>query len=421
MLSDALEASATRLATGIDARASRVGVVGLGAVGGVTARLVAASGFRVIGIDRDPARLAQLRGNPAYQQIELHEDIAALADVDVVFIAVRVESHDGATDLAVARGALRSLSAAARRPPLILFESTVPPGSTRALATEVFGADSLQFAMTAHCPERLRVGDEIAAIRATPRLVGGLSETATSLGAAFLERLGVTPVPVTCPEITELSKLLENTFLTTGIALMGEVTRLSHAIGVSAQEVAQAAATKPHGYFPFRPGAGIGGHCLINDLAMLRATAARAGITSPLLDGVQHAAGQLTATVVERLENLLAENRLSLAGARVGIVGVGFKPDSGDVTNSAAIDLVRALRTRGADVGYIDSLVADFAVDGARLARLTPGEAPSLQALLVLGGDRGTDLAQLARDVPATLDASGRRLVKEYGTHAASL
>ena len=400
-----------RLAQRIEARSARVGVIGLGAVGGISARLIAASGFSVIGVDRSEARLAQIRSLPEFQGIELAADASALAEADVVFVAVRVESQDGRTDLAAARAAFHSLRTHTRNVPLILFESTVPPGTTRALATEIFGADSPQAALVAHCPERLRVGDDIQSMRATPRLIGALSETATALGAAFLRQLGITPVCASSPETTELSKLLENTFLTTGIALMGEVTRIAHRLGVSAQEVALAAATKPHGYFAFRPGAGIGGHCLINDLQMLRATAVDAGIDSPMLNGVQHAAEQLTGTVVRKLEDLLQSRDVRLEGAQVCIVGVGFKPDSPDVTNSAAIDLVRALRTRGARVGYIDSLVDNFAVDGATLPRLGPDAAGSLQALLLLGGDRATDIEALAARVPATLDASGRRLL----------
>jgi UDP-N-acetyl-D-glucosamine dehydrogenase len=403
--------AAERIARRIETRSAHVGVVGLGAVGGISARLIAASGFRVTGVDRSEARLAEIRSLPGFGGIELAADAAALAEADVIFVAVRVESHEGRTDLGAARAALASIRDHARIAPLILFESTVPPGATRALAAEIFGAESLQAALMAHCPERLRVGDDIDSIRATPRLVGGLSEIATTLGAAFLRQLGIAPVCVSSPEATELSKLLENTFLTTGIALMGEVTRIAHRLGLSAQEVALAAATKPHGYFAFRPGAGIGGHCLINDLQMLRATAAGAGIESPLLDGVQHAAGQLTDTVVGRLEELLQARDVPLEGAHVCIVGVGFKPDSPDVTNSAAIDMVRALRTRGAQVGYIDSLVEDFVVDGAALPRLTVDSAESLQALLLLGGDRATDIRALAARVPATLDASGRRLI----------
>jgi len=410
MLNGALTA-VERLSRRIEARSALVGVVGLGAVGGISARLIAASGFRVIGVDRSASRLAQVRSLPEFQGIELAADAAALADVDVVFVAVRVESHEGRSDLAAARAALHSLRTHARNLPLILFESTVPPGTTRALAAGIFGADSPQFALVAHCPERLRVGDDIESIRATPRLLGGLSETATTLGAAFLRQLGITPVCTSGPETTELSKLLENTFLTTGIALMGEVTRIAHRLGVSAQEVALAAASKPHGYFAFRPGAGIGGHCLINDLQMLRATAAEVGLDSPMLNGVQHAADQLTGTVVRKLEELLHSRDVRLEGAQVCIVGVGFKPDSPDVTNSAAIDLVRALRTRGARVGYIDSLVDSFAVDGTALPRLEPGATESLQALLLLGGDRATDMEALAARVPATLDASGRRLL----------
>jgi UDP-N-acetyl-D-glucosamine dehydrogenase len=421
MLNQTLTADARELMHRIESGSARVGVVGLGAVGGVSARLIAASGYRVTGVDTNVARVEQLRALPEYRDIDVSDDAAALADVDVVFVAVRVSTHGGETDLAAARAALTALRTHLHTAALILFESTVPPGTTRALAAEIFGADSSQAALIAHCPERLRVGDDIESIRATPRLVGGLSETATSLGAAFLRRLGVTPVATAGPETTELSKLLENTFLTAGIALMGEITRIAHRLGVSAQEVATAAATKSHGYFAFRPGAGIGGHCLINDLQILRSTAAGLGLDSPMLAGIQHAADQLTPTVVDRLEQLLVTNSLRLDGARVCIVGVGFKPDSADVTNSAAIDLVRTLRARGAEVGYIDSLVTEFAVDGAALRRLQPDDADSQQAMVVLGGDRATDIPALAARVATTLDASGRRLLNGAHQRAGSL
>ena len=420
MLNGSLTRVTQQLAERIGTGAARVGVVGLGAVGGVSARLIAAGGFSVTGVDKNPARIAELAALEAYHGITLATDITALADAEVVLVAVRVAAHDGVTDLGPARAALAGLRAQLRSPALILFESTVPPGTTRALAAETFGTDSSQFALMAHCPERLRVGDDLAAIRAVPRLIGGLSAAATSLGADFLARLGVTPVPASSPETTELSKLLENTFLTTGIALMGEVTRIAHRLGLSAQEVAQVAATKTHGYFPFRPGAGIGGHCLLNDLAMLRATASQVGVQSALLDGVQHAADQFSETVVHRLERLLQARDLPLQGARVCIVGVGFKPDCPDVTNSPAIGVVRALRTRGAQVGYMDSLVDDFAVDGTALRRVPVTEADSLQALLVLGGDRKIDLQALMSHAATTLDASGRGVPAGNG-HAASL
>jgi nucleotide sugar dehydrogenase len=216
-------------------------------------------------------------------------------------------------------------------------------------------------------------------------------------------------VPVSAPEVSELAKLLENAFLTTGISLIGEVTRLAHAAGVPAREVTEAAATKPHGYFPFHPGPGIGGHCLRNDLDLLRQHAATLSLPTPMLDGIARVAAGLPGLVVDRLERLLAEDGRALRGAAVLLVGVGFKTGSPDLTETPAEPIVRRLREAGARVAYADAQVPVFAVDGVPLRRVGAAELAGerFAAGVVLAGDRTVAVEALRGACERVLDAGG--------------
>jgi nucleotide sugar dehydrogenase len=214
---------------------SNVGIVGLGIVGTVTARLVACAGHRVLGYDSNPDRVRQIRTELDAElngdKCEIANSPAVLSDADVIVIAVRAATDsDGVTDMVPLRQAWRTVAELPARDRLILLETTVPPGTTRRLAAEL--PPAIRSSTTiAHCPERLRVGDQLQQVRTVPRLVGGLTRSATRRGCDFIESLGIPAVPVAQPEVAELAKLLENGFLTTGIALMGEVARIAHALG----------------------------------------------------------------------------------------------------------------------------------------------------------------------------------------------
>jgi UDP-N-acetyl-D-glucosamine dehydrogenase len=411
---------AAELKVKIERTSAVVGVVGLGVVGSLSARLFAAAGFRCIGVDRSVERIEQERDT--LSGVELTTDMSALAQADIVMIAVRAGGSKDGADVSAVRSAFDSLKQQVKHPVLLLLESTVPPGTTRSLAEGCFGAKSPQAQLTCHCPERLRVGDDIEAIRGTPRLVGGITKVGAQLGVQFLAKAGITGVDASAPEVTELAKLLENCFLTTGIALMGEITRIAHALGVSAQEVARAAATKPHGYFPFQPGAGIGGHCLINDLTMLRVAAKSLGIDSELLTGVDSAAARLNTTLMRRLEQLLHARDIPMREAVVCIVGVGFKAGSSDTSQSPAADITRQLLLRGASVAYTDSLVPRFVVDGQAITRVTtPLALERADAVLLLSGDQKVNVDAVLDRIPVVLDAGGGRFTRGQAHRASVL
>jgi UDP-N-acetyl-D-glucosamine dehydrogenase len=406
----------------IEERTARCVVIGLGHVGRALAGALAEAGFPVHGYDRDPAAVDRCRGRAPAERPEARWSAGTsdevLADADVVVVAVRLPVADGGrVDHEPLRSVASALRAHPRLPRLVLLVSTVPPGTTRAFAAEWLDAGA--GCHVAHAPERLAAEHGWRDLRRIPHLVGGTDAGSTALASLLLRSLCDEVVPVSAPEVSELSKLLENTFRTVNIALVGEVTRIAHAFGVCGSEVCRAAATKPFGYLAFHPGAGVGGHCLPNDLQILRHAAAAQERETPLLDAAALSAARLPAVAVERLEALLAATGRPLQGSAVLLVGVGFKPGSPDTTASPAHAVVRLLRARGARPAYLDSQVPAFAVDGEPVPHAAAPD-DSFAAALLLAGDPGLAAERLA-GIPVVLDAGGGRILAGAPTPAHAL
>ena len=342
-------------------------------------------------------------------------DESVLARADVVVISVRaMVRQDWSINLEAMRRTANGLKNHPRAERLVIIDSTLPPGTTRTFAEEWLGVTPDSGVFVVHAPERIQAGNEKWNFSNTPHLVGGMDATATGLADRFLSAFCSSVVPCSSPEVTELSKLLENAFMAMGIGFIGEMTRLSHALGVSAEEVAHAAATKPFGYYAFYPGPGIGGHCIPNDLQILRRAIRDLGLDAPLLDGTSAAAADLPRTVVDYLGYLLREHGHAFAGLRVLVVGVGFKVGSPDTTDTPARDVIRYLRQIDAIPVYLDSGVPRFIVDGEPVERidvedLRPGQ---FEAGIIHSGDAQLTGGQLTAAVKILLDAGGGRLIR---------
>ncbi len=408
---DARARAAERLAARLHGGECRCGVIGLGFIGSTVMDALVACGIEAHGVDRDRAavdryRATRSQGASGPRPRSVGTDPAVLNGTDAVFVAVRLPvSASGEVDLE----ALLDVASTLRAIPgerLVLLESTVPPGTTRRFAGWL-GERADCF--VAHSPERLAVGHDWQMLKRIPHLVAGVDEHATRPAETLLRRICDTVVPVSAPEVSELSKLLENAFLSVGIALVGEVARLAHELGVSAREVSDAAATKPFGYYAFHPGPGVGGHCLPNDLRMLGDVARATGKRSPLLDAAIAANAEHSARVVDRLDAVLRSNGAKLDAARVLLVGLGFKPGSADTTATPARDVVRLLRARGAETMYVDSRIDSFEVDSVPVPRIVTDELATsrITAVLVLAGDPELSEQQLLAPSAIVLDAGG--------------
>lgn len=395
-------------------------VIGLGFIGTIVMRSIIEAGFEVHGYDRSAATADAFRlhaeGLAAARPWSATSEEGAIAGADVVVVTVRaLVDADGHADLEPLASAGRSIARhpAARR--LVVVESTLPPGTTRRFAADLTAAMGQRGEVfVAHCPERLQLGPSRWTLKNIPHLVGGVDASATRVAERFLGHLSERVIPVSAPEVSELSKLLENAFLTVGIGLVAEVTALAHRLGLSATEVTRAAATKPFGYHAFHPGPGIGGHCLPNDLRLLSRASIDAGLAAPLLRGAAEVTQAMPADLVAYLQRLMDDRGLTLLGERVLIVGAGFKVGSSDTTATPAIDVVRRLRTVGAVPLLLDTRIPAFSVDGEPVVGISPASLSKhrLRIGVVLAGDPNVDGAALQAAVETLVDAGGGHVLR---------
>ena len=397
----------------IEAKGARIGVIGLGFIGTTIMHSFIRAGFAINGYDHNISAVSTCRAVTGdtfgLEKWSVSTDSTILRGADVFVVAVRVLSEpDSPPDLTPLENVARLLSGFDLKGRLILLESTLPGGSTLRFAREWLNLDEMAPTFVAHCPERLSVGDGWRELRTIPHLVGGIDLLATSIAAKLMSTIVDQVVSVSSPEVSELAKLLENAFVATNISLVSEITRLAHCLGVTGTEVCEAAGTKPSGYMPFYPGPGIGGHCLPNDLAILRHTFELHGENSSVLDAVSKEADAMPDRVFHRLVELFPGK---LEGTEVLIVGVGFKPNSPETIETPTRPLVRLLRKAGAHPVYIDSNVSVFEVDNkgvekVEFSTLRPGR---YKIAVVVAGDNQVDSKGLAQVAELVFDASGGR------------
>jgi UDP-N-acetyl-D-glucosamine dehydrogenase len=364
--------TAARLAARIAERRARVAVIGLGHAGLPLALAFAEAGFPTRGFDTDAARIARLQagetGLPHLADRRLRAaahftataDPGRLAEAEVVVICVPTPlGADRQPDLGALIAASRSLAWALHPGQLVVLESTSWPGTTRQVVQPILAATGLRCGedfFLGFSPEREDPGNRAWLTAEIPRLVAGAdplsAELTETLFAAVIERV----VPVASLEVAEAAKLVENSFRAVNIALANELQGCLGALGLDAFEVIAAAASKPFGFMPFWPGPGVGGHCIPVDPRYLSWRTAEAGAPAPLID----LACAINAAMPERVLARLAERlapRGGLAGARVLVVGVGYKRNLADLRDSPGLALMELIEAAGGEALYHDPLV----------------------------------------------------------------
>ena len=375
--------AATRLAARIAERSARIGIVGLGYVGLPLAMALAEQGFDVTGVDinadkvgrlgegRSPIedisdeRLAAVLAEGAFRATT---DPAKLAGLDAHFVCVPTPFDRHKTpDLRFVVAAAEQLAAHLAHGALVVLQSTTYPGTT----AEVFlprleqeGRRVGREFFLAFCPERIDPGVPEHTVMNTPKVVGGVTPACGALAEALLGTLGTAVHRVTSPAVAEMTKLLENTFRNVNIALVNELALLCERMGLDVWEVIDAAATKPFGYMPFRPGAGVGGHCIPIDPYYLSWKAREFDFPTRFIELAGDVNGRMPHHVVELVTEALGHHGRAVAGAEILVLGVAFKPNVDDARHSPAERVIALLRARGAKVSYHDPHVTRFEVGG---------------------------------------------------------
>lgn len=357
-----------------------VGVLGLGYVGSCLAATLADRGMRVTGVDTDRQLVEELSdGYCRIAEDELRERVSRavsagrltattryreLSGVDVVLIAVGTPVlADGTLADDQLRDACQALAPHLRDGQLVLLKSTVPPGTTRELVRPILEAGKLAAGVEfdlAFTPERLAEGNALADLCRLPMVVGGLDKRAVARAAAFWrEALGVPVIELDSLEAAEITKLADNWWIDLNIAMANELARYCAAYGVDVLDVISAANSLPKGGGNVNillPSVGVGGSCLTKDPWMVRRSARDRGVEllTPAV-GREVNAGMPGYTADLVIHELAAAGR-TVAGARIAVLGLAFKNNTGDLRATPAQPVVAALVEAGADVRTYDPL-----------------------------------------------------------------
>jgi UDP-N-acetyl-D-glucosamine dehydrogenase len=401
-----------------------VAIVGAGYVGLPLARTFADAGKRVLLVDVDPERVAQLSSGESYiedvpsdvlKPLVDHGLLAATTDydevrnADAILIALPTPlSRQREPDLRILVSAAAQIATRLRPGHVVVLESTTYPGTTREQVLPILEAGSgLQAGKDFHLafsPERVDPGREDWTTKNVTKVVGGIDEASTAAAAALYGTAIDVVHPVSSPEAAELTKLLENIFRSVNIALVNELAQLCDRMNIDVWEVVEAAATKPFGFMSFKPGPGLGGHCIPVDPFYLTWKAREYGFSTEFIE----LAGKVNESMPYFCRSLVSQalnhaRQRSLKGSRILVLGVAYKADIADTRESPAVKLIGLLQSAGAEVAYHDPHVPSLEENGIALSS-SPLEPATYDCVVVVTNHSGIDYEQLVEDSVLVVD-----------------
>jgi len=385
-----LAENASVLGDRISSKNATVCVIGLGYVGVPLAVASAQAGFNVLGVDVDASKVDQINRGVCYVEDKYSEDLLpglvgsgkikaytkiseAVPRADITIVCVPTPlNKEGEPDLSFLRSVAKSLAGQMTDYKLIVVESTSYPGTTEEVFRPIVerggkraGTD---FALV-YSPERIDYGNASFGVRSIPKVVGGVDEDSTRLGAAFYTAiLQAKVVAVSGPSVAEATKMLENVFRYVNIALVNELAVLHETLGVDFIEAVDAAATKPFGFMAHYPGPGVGGHCIPKDPFYLVYKAKKAGFSLRMVSAAEVLNNGMPRHTVERLMKTLRKMKKSPRKVKVALWGLSYKGGVKDTRRSPSVDLLKIFQRLGVKVVAYDPFVEIIKVGSVQYA-----------------------------------------------------
>ena len=368
-----------------------LGVIGLGYVGLPLAVEAARSGVRVFGFDVDRSVVDGVNGGRSHILDMAHAtvaewtdqgrlaattDMSRLTECDAVAICVPTPlSKTRDPDISHILAATKAVGACLGPGQLVVLESTTYPGTTREVVLPILQRTGLEVGedfFLCFSPERVDPGNEVWRTRNTPKIIGGVTERCSEVGAAFYSRFVERMVRVSSSEAAELTKILENAFRAVNIGLVNEMALIADRLGLDIWEVIAAASTKPFGFMKFTPGPGLGGHCLPVDPHFLSWKMRTMDYRTRFIETASKINAEMPTFVAGKVREALNGVRKPVRGSRVLLLGVAYKKDVGDVRESPAMDILDLLERDGAEVFYHDPHVPEWGTRDGRTLRSAP-------------------------------------------------
>ncbi|HUN28889.1 MAG TPA: nucleotide sugar dehydrogenase [Alphaproteobacteria bacterium] len=420
----------------LERRHALVGVVGVGYVGLPLAVEKAKVGFGVIGYDRNPIRVDQIKQGLNYirdvDDRELAEavecgklnastDFSSLGKCDCIVICVPTPlTANKEPDISYIRHVAGEIAKHLRPGQLVSLESTTYPGTTEDVLLPILSRSGLKVGedfFLSFSPERVDPGNARYTTKNTSKVVGGVTAACLEVAACFYSQTIETVIPVSSPRVAEMTKVFENTFRAVNIALVNEMALLCDRLGVSVWEMLDAASTKPFGIMRFDPGPGVGGHCIPLDPFYLAWKAREYDMNVRFIE----LAGEINWTmpyfVREKIMRALNGIGKSINGSRIFVLGVAYKRDIEDWRESPALKVIDLLGKDGARIDYYDPHVPSFTDEHDVMWHSTPLSSDTLEradAVLILTDHSSVDYASVVEGASLVVDTrNATKLVRD--------
>jgi len=392
----------------------RIAIIGQGYVGLPLAMAASTAGYLVKGIESDPARLGALNsGQSPIEDVSSEviakatlngyvasAEISGVADCDaVIFCLPTPLDSNSKPDLTILLSAISQAGPHLAEGALVIVESTIQPGTMRdeiyPLLEKSAGQNNFELA---YSPERIDPNNPKWNITNTPKLVAGFNESATLRTEAFYKKFVSEVHAYSSIEVIETAKLLENSFRLVNISFINELAILCANLGVDVMAVISAAATKPYGFMPFYPSAGVGGHCIPIDPMYLANKAREVGSPIRSIELAHEINEAMPIFYLARAVEILG----NLSKKRILIVGLAYKSGVADVRESSAEKLLLLLRKAGADVRWHDEIVGQWKGESSTAL------SEDFDLVLLVNTDGKLDLTKIGK-VPVLNTFGGRK------------
>jgi len=338
-------------------------------------------GLSVIGYDINPERVDMINnGSSPIEDISNEElsnalknfhstsESKALSACKNIVISVPTPLTDYQPDLSYVIDAAKTVGKSLVKNQVVILESTTYPGTTLEVLIPNLEDQSGLLAgkdfFVGYSPERIDPGNKIWKFKNTPKVISGINNESTKRIKDFYESIIDEIVIVNGTKEAEMVKLLENTYRHVNIALINELAMLCKMLDIDIWEVVNAAKTKPFGFESFKPGPGVGGHCIPVDPEYLSFKTRQIGKPVRFVELAQEINNSMPTYVVSRVSDLLNSKDKILKNSKILLLGVAYKKDISDMRESPATDIAELLLDKSVDVSFFDPFVNEFSVSG---------------------------------------------------------
>ncbi len=400
---------------------AKIGIIGMGYIGIPLGLEFAGTGFSVTGFDKDSARVKEINSGkqvmkhiPAKSMKEFVKknngssttEFSEIRDMDCLIICVPtpLDEHEQ-PDMSYIESASKEIGKNLRKGQLIVLESTTYPGTTREIVKPILEKSKLEAGedfFLAYSPEREDPGNKEFSVSAIPKVMGGLTDNCLRLTSNLYKNIVSETVEVSSLETAEATKLMENIFRAVNIAMVNELKLIFSRMGINIWEVIDAAKTKPFGFMPFYPGPGMGGHCIPIDPFYLSWKAKEYNTEAKFIELAGEINRKMTEHIAHRIGRALNDDKKSIRGSKILIVGVAYKKDIDDIRESPALRIMDLLKHKGAKITYHDPNVKN--VGPLKSLDLTQNTINEQDAIVITTDHTNIDYKSLGKHAKLIVD-----------------